>query len=169
MSKNGENSPDHALLDSWFTNLTDIHIPLPVAKTVSLGKNFGVPIPNNQLPIKHLFADFESNIHKINEDDRNAARFKFVNCISTFSRQRQSHNALSNFQKNMIQNAKLTHTFLKNNPNILITKADKGNTTVALDKNKYIEVKTILAEKKTYITLKKDPTNITQNKVNNLI
>ena len=84
MSKNGENSPDHVLIDSWFTNLTDIHIPLPEAKTVSLGKNFGVPIPNNQLPIKHLVADFESNIHKINEDARNAARFKFVNCISTF-------------------------------------------------------------------------------------
>ena len=70
----------------------------------------------------------------------------------------------------MIQNAKLTHTFLKNKPNILITKADKDNTTVALDKNKYIEgVKTMLAKKKTYIPLKKDPTNITQNKVNNLI
>ena len=64
----------------------------------------------------------------------------------------------------MIQNAKLTHTFLKNNPNILITKADKGNTTVALDKNKCIEeVKTMLSEKKTYIPLKKGPTNITQN------
>ena len=158
MSKNVENSPDHALIDSGLTNLTDIHIPLPVAKTVSLGENFGVPVPNNHLAIKHLVADFESNIHKINEDDRNAARFKFLNCISIFSRLRQSQNPLSNFQKNMIQNAKLSHTFSKNNPNILITNADKGNITVALDKNKYIEeVKTMLSEKKTYIPLKKRP------------
>ena len=45
ISKNVENTPDNALIDSWFTNLTDIHIPLPVAKTVSLGKKLWCPYP----------------------------------------------------------------------------------------------------------------------------
>ena len=74
------------------------------------------------------------------------------------------------FQKQVIENSKLTKNFLKNNPHILITKADKGNTTVAMDKNKYILQATLmLSDKKTYEPLKKDPTNITHNKVNNLI
>ena len=56
---------------------------------------------------------------------------------------------------------------LKNNSNILITRADKGNTTVALDKTKYVNgIKPMLSETRTYIPLKKDPTNTTQKKVN---
>ena len=59
---------------------------------------------------------------------------------------------------------------MKNNPNILITNADKGNTTVAMDKNKYIQEATLmLSDKKTYEPLKKDPTNAIHNKVNNLM
>ena len=119
--------------------------------------------------MNHIVVDFELNIHKINEDNRNAARLKFVNCISIFSRQRQAHNRLSNFQKSIIQNAKLTHFFLEK-PNVLITKADKGNTSEAMDKNKYIEeIKTMLSDKITYKPLRNDPTNKTQKKVNNLI
>ena len=65
---------------------------------------------------------------------------------------------------------KSTHILLKDNPNILITKADKGNTTVALDKTKYVnEIKTMLSDTTTYIPLKKDPTNTTQKKVNDLV
>ena len=74
-----KNEDHHRISDSWFTNLTDTHIPPTVTKTLSLGKNFGIPFPNNQLPINHLVADFESNIQKINEDKRNEARLKFVN------------------------------------------------------------------------------------------
>ena len=53
---------------------------------------------------------------------------------------------------------------------ILITKADKRNTTVAMNKHDYIHQATlVLADKKTYEPLKKDPTNTIHNKVNNLI
>ena len=74
------------------------------------------------------------------------------------------------FQKQVIDNSKLTKNFLKNNSHILITKADKGNTTVAMGKNKYIlQPSLMLSDNKTYEPLKKDPTNITHNKANNLI
>ena len=137
MTKNSSNHSDRNLTDSWFTNLTDIHTPPSVAKTVSLGKNFGTPIPNNQLPIKQFVAHFESNIQKIKEEDRNAARLKFVNCITTFSRHKQTKNPITGSQKKIIQDIKSTRTFLHNNPEILITKADKGNTTVTLYRNDY--------------------------------
>ena len=122
-----------------------------------------VVISNNQIPTKHLVADFESNIHKIDEDKRNAARLKFMNCISNFSCQRRTH---TTSQNEMTQDIKSTTIFFKNSPNILIIKADKGNTTVALDKTKYLnEIKTMLSDSSTYIPLKKDPTNTTQKKL----
>ena len=68
-SKNNDNVPDYNLTDSWFTNLTDIYIPTEVVKTVSLGKNFGIPFLPKNIPTKKMISDFESNIHKINEKD----------------------------------------------------------------------------------------------------
>jgi len=49
-----------------------------------------------------------------------------------------------------------TKTFLKNNPNILFTMADKGSITVALDKIEYVNK--IEDTTDTYLEIKKDPT-----------
>ena len=46
------------LFDSWFVNLTDIDIPTAVTKTISLGKNFGIPYPFNKIPTKHRYCRF---------------------------------------------------------------------------------------------------------------
>ena len=141
-----DNAFCHDPVESWFTNLTDTQFPPAVANTLSLGKNFGIPFRHKTIPTKHIIADFESNIHKINEGDRNEARLKLVNCINTYSH--QIRNPTNNFQKQIIHNSQLTKTFLKNNPNILITKADKSNTTVAIEKNKYIDdVQLMLSDK----------------------
>ena len=77
-------------MDSWFTNLTDIHIPTEVVKTVSLGKNFAIPFSLKNILKKQMISDFESNIHKINEKDRNDARLKFVICIKNFLNHKQN-------------------------------------------------------------------------------
>ena len=95
-------------------------------------------------------------------------RLKFVNCIKNFSN--QTPNSVNWFQKQVIQNSKITDTFLKNNPDIYFTKADKSNTTVAMNKTKYIQEATLmLPDKKTYEPPKKDPTSTIYNKVNNII
>ena len=137
-------------------------------KTISRGKNFGISFLSEKVPIKHLIAEFKSNIQKNKEEYRNEAKLKYVNCIESFSNKKQS--SLNTFQKQVIELFKSTNTFLKNNPHILITKADKDNITVAMDRNKYIfEATLILSDKKTYELLKKDPTNITHKKVNNFM
>jgi len=41
--------------------------------------------------------------------------------------------------KTLLSLKKLTTKFCKNNSNILFTRADKGNVTVALDRNEYIK------------------------------
>ena len=140
-----KNEDHHRISGSWFTNLTDTDISPTVTKIVSLGKNFGIPVPNNQIPTKHLVADFELNIHTIDKDERNAARLKFVICISNFSRQRRTH---TTSQNEMTQDIKSTTFFFK----------------------KYLnEIKTMLSDSSTYILLKKDATNTTQKKVNDLL
>ena len=52
----------------------------------------------------------------------------------------------------------------------MITKADESNTTVAIDKNKYInDVQLMLSVKNIYETFKRVPTNTTHKNFNDLI
>ena len=46
--------PHDNLTDSWFINLSETQISTMVAKTLSLGKNFGIPFSLSKLPTKHL-------------------------------------------------------------------------------------------------------------------
>jgi len=51
-----------------------------------------------------------------------------------------------------------TRTFLKKHPEVLVTRADKGSTTVALNKNKYItQMEDMLADRSTYEVVYHDP------------
>lgn len=66
--------------------------------------------------------------------------------------------------------SKETHRFLKQNPEIIILKADKGNVTVAMDKSEYLEKSyQLLSDTNTYIQLNNDPTISIQNKLNKLL
>jgi len=60
--------------------------------------------------------------------------------------------------------------FIKNNPDILFTKADKGNATVAMDVLEYNK-KMIenLGDTNTYIVIKKDPIRMLGNNVRNIL
>jgi len=50
--------------------------------------------------------------------------------------------------------------FIKDNPNIIFTRADKGNTVVALDRSEYVRnMETCLSDPDTYIILKHNPAN----------
>jgi len=58
--------------------------------------------------------------------------------------------------KTLLSLKTLTTRFCKNNPNILFIRADKGNVTVALDRNEYIKkIESMLHDSDTYITVKK--------------
>jgi len=54
---------------------------------------------------------------------------------------------------------KTCNQFIKNNPQIIFTRADKGNTTVILERNEYInKMKNMLQDKETYTLTNRDPT-----------
>jgi len=64
----------------------------------------------------------------------------------------------------------LTIRFCKNNPNILFTKADKGNVTVAINKEEYMnKMELMLQDKNTYIIILKNPIKSLERKLNDLL
>jgi len=61
---------------------------------------------------------------------------------------------------NILSAASATKRFINNNPGVLFTRADKGNSVVALEKDEYIlKMETILMDSNTYIPLKRNPVN----------
>ena len=63
-----------------------------------------------------------------------------------------------------------TRKLLKKNNNIIIVNSDKGNVTVAMDKQDYTQkINSILKERSTYKVLKRDPTTTLQQKNNVLV
>ncbi|XP_020298057.1 uncharacterized protein LOC109862415 [Pseudomyrmex gracilis] len=60
--------------------------------------------------------------------------------------------------------------FRKNNPDILFTRADKGNVTVAVDKNSYIErINAMLNDQTTYVKINKNSTKNIEDTLNTLL
>lgn len=85
------------------------------------------------------------------------------NLISSFSQTNPTHKKLSSLHFS-------TKRFINNNPEIIITRADKGNITVAIDKKTYEQkMLELLEDKDTYIIVKKDPTNKLINNVHDLL
>ena len=69
-----------------------------------------------------------------------------------------------------VEEMKDAGNFVKNNPEIVFTKADKVNTTVALARTDYsVKVKNLLQDENTYQARPKDTTTIIQNNVNCLV
>lgn len=65
---------------------------------------------------------------------------------------------------------KSTKDFCKNNPNILFTKADKGNVTEALNKEVYLEkIKELLNDNNTYSVVIRNQTSKIEKTLNNLL
>ena len=113
------------------------------------------------------FYGFETNIHHIQVEMQNTARLKFVNSINNFSQQNHPQKKPpTEFQKELMSIFALTKTFLKNNPNILMTKADKSSTAVAMNKCDYEnELLKMLSDRTTYELLNYDPTRKAEKKL----
>ncbi|XP_018373120.1 PREDICTED: uncharacterized protein LOC108767647 [Trachymyrmex cornetzi] len=59
----------------------------------------------------------------------------------------------------LLKMEKMTREFTRNNTDTIFTHADKGNTTVAIDRDRYIDtVNEMLRDEGTYTIVKKDPT-----------
>lgn len=154
--------------NKWIVNHSDVDVPNEVQYILSLGEKFNLPYEKGNEPLKDLIIDLEYILDMFEDETSIQIRNQCINVTTNFVR---SNKPLS-FQRKQFQNMiKQTAIFLsKNKDNILVLKADKGNTTVIINRTEYLEKsQNILRDETTYKKLKKDPTITVQNKNKKII
>jgi len=156
----------------WIINYSSKEIPNFVNNMLSLGERFALPINVNDSKDRldttlSIIKNFEASIFKfpvqivdklramvIKSLDRNFYRNKHVNYID------------AHIHKEYVK----CRNFLKNNDDILVTKADKGQVTVIMDRSAYNEqMLRILEDENTYRSLKNNPLRKITIRLDNLI
>lgn len=94
-----------------------------------MGNNLYRPICNF---IKYIECNLKKLDTEVSQLIRNhTARFLEEMCSSPSC-------GSSNFDRKIVKLLKITKLFLADHPNLIVTRADKGNTTVALDRDDYL-------------------------------
>jgi len=144
--------------DSWFVNLSKTDIPQDVRSSLlQLGDKFCLRSHHNS---QRFIFDFikcvESNIFRTDPDTANNIRCL---AIQTLNKCLSPPPPLSDIDSRFSTLTRITKKFLLDHPDIIITKADKGNVTVSLDRTDYLnKMHGLLSDRDTYITVNCDPT-----------
>jgi len=156
-----------SIKSKWFINLSHYKVPHKVQSLLQLGQNFSLPSTNTNNNIVQIIKNIENNIINLHEDTQVEVRNRSIPVI---------HNLLSKviyedpIDIQILDRLKITKDFVKNNPNIIFTRADKGNITVALDKIEYFnKIEEMLSDTDTYEKINKDPTKKLTNQTRELL
>lgn len=149
--------------DIWIKNISDNQIPEDILQFLSLGHNFSVSPTVKDISIKRYLSDIENILFYCPEGRKNIVRSKITNVLTNFVYKPTTLNFLQTlFHK--------TKRFFKSNKDLIVTKSDKGNVTVIMNKKLYIEkCEDLLNDETCYIKLNRDPTSTLQQKANNLV
>jgi len=111
--------------------------------------------------------NFEASTHKFPEKVVDKVRSMFVNSIG---RNLSNNYHVKYFDNYINKEVNKCKSFLKNNSDLLITKADKGQITVIIDKKTYMEKMFImLGDTETYRPIKTNPLSKVNSRLNGLI
>ena len=162
-----DNNNANELKNKWLINLTDHVFPKYVTDTLSLGEKFNFSIDFDYKQVFEFFKCLENTIY-LNKNADNKLRNDVLHIINSHVKNKPH---ISYSDKVINNNILLTKKFLKQNPNVFFTKADKGNATVAIEHNVYIQkVEEALGDDSYYIPLeKKNPINIARKKMTQLL
>lgn len=154
----------------WLVNLSNKTIPTDIEYLLSFGPKFQLHNNIKDLQLGKLLADIEYIINTVEDTSLHFIyRSKIINIITNFLQSEdksESSITTPNFNK-LFHKARL---FLKSNPDLVVTRADKGNVTVIMDKLSYLEkISSLLDDEDTYSTLSKNPTESIQRKLNDLL
>jgi len=79
-------------------------------------------------------------------------------------------NITSEFDRSLFNLAKTIKVFLADHPEVIVTRADKGNATVVLDRDTYLtKMSDLLSDRETYTMVKTDPTKKIFNDLNSVL
>jgi len=142
--------------DKWMVNLSTTAIPTEVQYLLQHGENFSLPFFNKEKIVIELMKNIEGNSKKLDVDTQTNFRNRAIHIMNNVSAFLPPDNTVNNRLNKLNKTCNL---FVKNNPNIIYTRADKGNTTVVLERNEYItKIKNMLQDDNTYTVINKDPT-----------
>lgn len=139
------------LNQKWFVNLTNISPPQEVCKILQLGPKFCLPTTNKKIPVNEIISSVEHVLEKLPFTERNHIRTPLCNILYNISTKPDN---FSNVDRVILEYQKKTFQFKRDNPDILILKADKGEITVLMDKNEYQnKMFDLLSDQNTYISV----------------
>jgi len=153
-------------------SITGSIIPDSITNILSLGEKFGLPTNlkdwKERLDIMVNFVkNFESSTGKFPDKVVDKARSMFVNSLC---RNLSNNNHVNYFDNYINKEVNKCKSFLKNNTDIFVTKADKGQITVIMDRNVYMDKMTkLLNDAETCRPIKTNPLVKINNKLNNII
>ncbi|XP_055692782.1 uncharacterized protein LOC129795483 [Lutzomyia longipalpis] len=161
---------DHSA--EWVTNLTDIPIPKEVNILLGYGPKFSLPfktVPNHA--VAHLLADVESTVasrkHLMSENDLNALRSRLANVMSNCLRDKKSKSAVDKYFLHLESKAV---AFIREHPEIIIAKSDKGNRTTVMWRADYdSKMMALITAPGDYIEEKGDKTSGYERQKNMLV
>lgn len=153
--------------DKFVFNATNIDIPKEVMLLSGLGQKFCLPLNLNKLPIFDFIADVEVIIENLENDRiRDVIRNTTANSILNVLKRPKR---LLNDEKLLMDWYKKSKQFLSDHPEIILTKSNKGNMTVFMFENEYMnKADEMLDDESTYLKID-DPTNRLQRISNELI
>ena len=150
-------SPIGQLQDKWFINLSNIAIPPEVCCLLQLNEGFYLPNSSNnkKTAVYEFIKDIESNITKVSNTMKSKIRGTVVPQLNRFLDKKIS---VDPNEKRLSYLHKCTLKFCRENPDIIFTKADKGNVTVAMDVHQYQnKMVGMLNDSETYNVVTRNP------------
>ena len=143
--------------NKWVINLSKHKLLEEENDVLSRGSNFA--IVTNHIP-KQILAEVETGIQRLPENKANLIRNQTINIL----------NQKQKLQSNLTSSEIKTLNNLTKNVEIKICKADKGNSTVILDKTDYDQkMLSLLNDESTYRFLNRDSTKCIERRLNSFI
>jgi len=119
----------------WFVNLSNSSIPSEITKLLQLSNKFSLPVTfNKKIAIYETIKDIESNIKSFHLKNQTRIRNTIISQFHKFLHLQTPKNTTTELLTSL---TKFTKNFVQKNSEIIFTRADKGNITVALNKNDY--------------------------------
>jgi len=113
----------------WFVNLSNKQIPTDIQLLLQLGHRFNLPlrVGDKERTIVEFIKNIKKNIANLSENLCNSIRNESLPILNKF----KNYNPGSKYYNNLISRwAAATKDFTKKNPDLLFTRADKGNVNV---------------------------------------
>ena len=142
---------------TWVVNMSSKNLSESELKVLTKGLNFAPA--SRKIPVDKFITEVESSISKLNSQDKLVVRNKVTNILASAKLPTD----------NMSREERRALKTLRDDKSIIILRADKGNSTVVMDRTKYdSKINNMLCDTKTYQVLPKDPATC-ETKLNSIL